>query len=105
MIRSYDNIKTVEGTQIKLGISLFLPGELTMDEVDFTASFYIYPERARVFEKSGMSRVNENLYTVTVDTAAMGVGEIQSQFEVILPDGRREKFKKNTNVFIASGMH
>lgn len=33
---------TVTGTEMKFSLRLCLPGALTMDDVDFTAEFYIY---------------------------------------------------------------
>lgn len=42
---------TIVGTQIKFALSLSLPGRLSMDEVDFAATFYTVSNRCVVISK------------------------------------------------------
>ncbi|MDR1882985.1 MAG: hypothetical protein LBR26_09445 [Prevotella sp.] len=98
------NVKTVEGTQLKLNVSLCLPGNLTMDDVGFACFFYIYSNKTKRFEKEKMSRVDENNYTVLLDTKGMGSGTVMYQIAVILPDGRVEVIKGSTGEQISHGL-
>jgi hypothetical protein len=99
-----NRVKTVEGTQMKLEISLCLPNDLTMDEVDFFCYFYIHPNKRKKFEKAEMNRMDSNNYAVILDTKGMGDGEVKYQASVTLPDGRTEIIKGSTTQKISYGL-
>lgn len=63
---------SITGTEMKFALGLDLPGGLTMDDVEFEALFYIYSNRTETIPKSGMGRLDENTYIVTLDTSRIG---------------------------------
>lgn len=89
--------KTVEGSQIKLNVHIELPGELTMDDVDFTCTFFVTPTRFTRLSKGEMKRLDADNYIAVVDTRLTGPGEIFCDAQVFLPDGRMETERTNTH--------
>lgn len=82
-----ENNPSISGTEMKFALGLDLPGGLTMDDVEFEALFYIYSNRTATIPKSGMGRLDENTYIVTLDTARIGGGgRIKCQVRVEIPD-------------------
>lgn len=82
-----ENNPSISGTEMKFALGLDLPGGLTMDDVEFEALFYIYSNQTVTIPKSGMGRLDENTYIVTLDTARIGGGgRIKCQVRVEIPD-------------------
>lgn len=82
-----ENNLSITGTEMKFALSLELPGGLTMDDVEFEARFYIYSNRTVTITKSGMSRLDEGTYIVTLDTSLIGGGgRVKCQVRVEIPD-------------------
>lgn len=101
----------VSGTELKFALALDLPSPLTMDGVDFRATFYIYRNRAVTIEKADMVRGEEGTYVVVLDTTPLGSGgTIRCQVEVELPDSdcadgvRTEIIKLDTNQMVIDGV-
>lgn len=79
--------KSVVGTELKFALSLSLPGSLTMDDVDFTASFYIYQGRSVDVPKAEMAKQDSDTYICVVDSSRLrSGGEVKCQVEVQVPD-------------------
>ena len=102
---------TITGTEMKFALSLSLPGGLTMDDVDFTADFYIYPSKVQRVTKAEMERQDDGTYVSVVDTALLrSGGPILCQVEVSLPDAscadgiRTEIVTLNTGEYIENGL-
>jgi hypothetical protein len=95
---------TVKGTVMKFAVSLSLPGSWTMDDVDFSASFFVYTSDSLAFGKDEMIRVDENTYTVEVDTGELSSGVICYQVKVVLPDGRVEIAGGKTMELVVNGL-
>lgn len=106
-----ENNITVVGTSVKFALSLTLPGNLTMDDVDFSASFFVVPGKSITIGKEEMLRVSKNTYTCVVDTTAIGAGNVKCQVEVLIPDApspggvRKEIICLNTGEEIRYGMY
>ena len=82
-----ENNPSISGTEMKFALGLDLPGGLTMDDVEFEALFYIYSNRTVTIPKSGMGRLDENTYIVTLDSARIGGGgRIRCQVRAEIPD-------------------
>ena len=96
-------MKTVAGTGIKFNLSLGLPSGLTMDDADFSCTFYVYTNRRKEYDKSLFSRVDKDSYMVVLDTSDMGTGEIMCQIEVQLPE-RKEILTINTGEYVSGGL-
>lgn len=103
--------KTVVGTELKFAVALTLPGGLTMDEVDFTAEFYIYPNRSVAVPKAEMARQDADTYVAVVDSSRLGYGgEVKCQVAVQIPDSacadgfRAEIVKIHTGEHISHGL-
>ena len=103
--------KTVVGTELKFALTLDLPGGLTMDDVDFTASFYIYQGRSADIPKSDMERQDDGAYVCVVDTSRLGSGgEVKCQVEVSVTDSscddgiRTEILTLYTGEYISDGL-
>lgn len=79
------------GTQIKFNVSLSLPGGLTMDDIRFTAEFFIYSNRVMKIDKSEMKRIDANNYVAVCDTSLTGSGEIKLRVTAYLPDAPGER--------------
>lgn len=94
----------VKGTIIKVVISIKLPSELTMDDVDFSCKFYVYINNVQTIDKKDMKRVDENNYIAYVDTGVIGNGEIMIETTAYLPDQdyeggiRKEIDRMNTEI-------
>lgn len=92
------------GTQVKFSISLDLPGGLTMDDIRFTAEFYVYSNRVVKVDKTGMRRLDAGNYVAVCDSADTGRGEIKLRITAYLPDGdteRKEIETVSTGVFVS----
>ena len=94
---------TIVGTQIKFALSLSLPGGLTMDEVDFSATFYTVTNRCVAIGKGDMSRQDDGTYVCVVDTGTLGAGRIKCEVEALLPDSSMPDGKRKEVVFIDTG--
>lgn len=94
---------TIVGTQIKFALSLSLPGQLSMDEVDFAATFYTVSNRCVVIGKEDMIRQGDNTYVCVVDTDTLGAGRIKCEVEALLPDSSMPDGKRKEVVFIDTG--
>lgn len=94
---------TIVGTQIKFALSLSLPGQLSMDEVDFAATFYAASNRCVVIGKEDMLRQDDSTYVCIVDTDMLGAGRIKCEVEVLLPDSSMSDGKRKEVVFIDTG--
>lgn len=94
---------TIVGTQIKFALSLSLPGQLSMDEVDFAATFYTASNRCVVIGKEDMLRQDDNTYVCIVDTDTLGAGRIKCEVEALLPDSSMPDGKRKEVVFIDTG--
>lgn len=77
----------IEGTEIKMNVSIEPIGELTMDSYDFRVSFYCSPTKKVRLTKEDAIRIDENNYLYPLDTGKMGVGHLKLQVEAQLPDG------------------
>lgn len=93
----------VVGTQQKYNVSLELPNNQTMDDVDFTCQFYTSSRSNVTVEKKDMVRVDENNYTTVVDTSITGAGSMKCQITVDLGD-RTEVIKVQTLQSVADGL-
>jgi hypothetical protein len=93
----YCHIKTIEGTFIRFVVTLEIPGNITMDDVDFSIDFYVFPNKKRHFKKAETFRIDENSCAVTLDTSGMGAGRILYTIDVVLPDGSREIIGSRTD--------
>ena len=93
------------GTRVKFNISLTLPGGLTMDDIHFTAEFFIYSNRVVKIDKSKMQRIDTGNYVAVCDTSQTGSGEIKMRVTAYLPDGpgeRKEIETVSTKVIVVS---
>lgn len=95
-----DNNITIVGTQIKFMLSLSLPQNLAMDDVDFSASFYTVSNRAVIIHKQEMQRIDGNNYICIVDTHNLGAGRIKCQVEALLPDSSMPDGKRKEVVYV-----
>lgn len=77
----------IEGTEIKVNVSIEPMGELTMDSYDFVANFYCSPLRQVKIAKEDAIRVDANNYICCIDTGETGVGHLKLQVEARIPDG------------------
>lgn len=78
-------METDLGTVYKLNVSIELPDNLTMDDVDFSCRFYCWKDSVEV-KKDQMIRLDENNYIAVVDSNLIGRGEIINQVTVNIPD-------------------
>ncbi len=81
---------TNNGTQAKFAISLSLPNGLTMDDVDFSATFYVQRGYSVYVSKETMQKQEDGTYTAIVDTEGMGSGLVKCQVEALIPDSQIE---------------
>ena len=95
---------TIVGTQIKFALSLSLPDRLSMDEVDFSATFYAVSNRCVAISKEGMSRQDDGTYVCIVDTDTLGAGRIKCEVEALLPDSSMPDGKRKEVIFIDTGV-
>lgn len=77
---------TLTGSQIPFAVSLALPTPLTMDDIDFEVTFWIYSSKTVTFSKAAMTRNDENNYQCTVDTAQLGRGRVNCKVAAHIPD-------------------
>jgi hypothetical protein len=77
---------------------------LTMDDVDFSVSFLIYPNKKKVIPKSDMVRVNKHNYRAVLNTDSMGKGRIMYQIDITTPDGTADIISGATNETLSSGV-
>ena len=94
---------TIVGTQIKFALSLSLPDRLSMDEVDFSATFYTVSNRCVPFDKGDMIRQDDGTYVCIVDTDTLGAGRIKCEVEALLPDSSMPSGMRKEVVFIDTG--
>ena len=94
---------TIVGTQIKFALSLSLPDRLSMDNVDFAATFYTVSNRCVVISKRDMIRQDDGTYVCIVDTDTLGAGHIKCEVEALLPDSSMADGKRKEVVFIDTG--
>jgi hypothetical protein len=90
-------LKTVEGTCIRFVVTLETPGGFTTDDIDFSIDFYVYPNKRKTFQKAETVRIDENCFSVALDTAGMGAGLIMYRIDITMPDGSREIISGDTN--------
>lgn len=94
------------GTELKFNCSLSLPSDLTMDGVDFSATFTGENGKSLEIKKADMKRVDEKNYLALVDTSLVGKGRYICTFTVYIPDEdfadslRTEIFDVLTNVVV-----
>ncbi len=77
----------IEGTEIKVNVSIEPMAGLTMDSYDFMVSFYCSPVKKVRLAKAEGIRVDENNYIYLLDTGKMGVGRLKMQVTAEIPDG------------------
>ena len=105
-----DKCATVVGTEIKFAITLDLPAPLTMEKVDFTATFYCLRDRLEI-KKEEMIRQDDGSYIAIVDTSKIGAGEVKCDIEAQLPDSqcadgfRTERIRLTTGEVVRGGLH
>lgn len=93
------------GTVYKLNVNIELPGNLTMDDVDFTSEFFVWRETVEV-KKADMIRLDESNYIAVLDSSLIGRGEIKNRTTVMIPDNdimggfRREVYMEETGIII-----
>ena len=80
---------TCVGSVLKYNICLsHIPNGLTMDDIDFTAHFYMVAGKEYVVSKSEMTRVDANNYIANVDTSVTGSGSsMKCRIDNLIPDG------------------
>lgn len=76
---------TGNGSELLFSIKLNLPGNLTMDDVLFSAKFKAYTDKSALIEKENMQRVSENEYIALVPTYEVGIGKISYEISVTIP--------------------
>lgn len=102
---------TNNGTQAKFAISLSLPNGLSMEDVDFTATFFVNRGYSVSVSKETMQQQDDGTYTAIVDTAQMGSGLVKCQIEALLPDSqiagglRKEIVTVVTTEEVRNGLH
>lgn len=94
----------LEGTELKYNLQLTLPSGLSMDDVDFTARFFIVSSRMQVITKADMTRVDKDNYTMIVDTSVIGYGvNIKCEVDVEIQDETAENGKRMEKILIELG--
>ena len=96
------------GTQAKIQVSNLPIGDLTMDDYYFELEAYTTAggRRSQRITKDQATRVDANHYTVIIDTALLGLGELWVDQTAFIPDGdapsgqRREVSVSFTNLIV-----
>lgn len=74
-------------TEAKLNINIEPIDDLTMDDYDFTVDIYCNSNgNILSFNKSELTRVDENNYIAKVDTTKLDVGAIKVKITAYIPD-------------------
>lgn len=91
---------TCVGSVLKYNICLsHIPNGLTMDDIDFTAHFYMVAGKEYVVSKSEMTRVDANNYIANVDTSVTGSGaSMKCRIDNLIPDGSWKEGIRPENV-------
>ena len=70
-----------------------------MDDIDFTAHFYMVAGKEYVVSKSEMTRVDANNYIANVDTSVTGSGaSMKCWIDNLIPDGSWKEGIRPENV-------
>lgn len=101
-----NDVVTLSGTEIKFNVNLTLPNDLTMEDVEFNATFFTHPCDSVKIGKQSMTKCDDGSYNCVLDTSAFrGSGLIYCDVEVLLPDNacvdgyRTERVRVKTGEF------
>ncbi|MGM9862704.1 MAG: hypothetical protein ACI305_00365 [Lepagella sp.] len=101
-----NDVVTLSGSEIKFNIKLTMPNDLTMEKVEFSATFFTRPGDGVTIDKQAMTKCDDGSYNCVLDTAAFrGIGLIYCDVEVRLPDNdcadgyRTERVRVQTGEF------
>lgn len=75
-----------EGTIKKLVATIEPIGNITLSQCDFRAIFSTYGHTPLVINKSDAVKQSDDSYMFVVDTAKVGIGELDCQLVVWIPD-------------------
>lgn len=76
------------GTELKLNINIEPIGTTSMATYDFNIDVYTQLSNKHLFiEKADMKKVDDNNYSVIVDTEKIGAGRVMCKVTAYLPDG------------------
>ena len=90
------------GTELKLNINIEPIGEITMDDYDFEVDVYCSLKRVQTIKKEDAIRVDENNYTLCVDSSLLGHGELKAKVTAFIPDGDFEDNYRTEVVYITT---
>lgn len=94
------------GTELKVNVHIDEVDGIKMSDMDFTCTFFIYPQRNEIIEKSSMVKADEENYVAIVDSSKLGKGLIQCKIAVDIPDSdfpdgfRKEIVTVPTGIYI-----
>lgn len=97
---------TTLGTAYKMNVSVDGLVNMTLADVDFRCTFYVYTGKELTLEKSEMVRVDNDNYLAVFDSAKLGRGNIKMRMSLDIPDSdcpdgvREEIYTINTGVKI-----
>ena len=74
------------GTEVKFNIHLDPTDGQHMSGYDFAVDFYTFIDRKLTLTKEEMTQVDDDNYTVVVDTQQVGCGELKAKITAYIPD-------------------
>lgn len=76
----------------------------SMDDIEFSCTFYCSPIKKITIQKKDMIRLDENNYVAIVDSSLIGKGIIHNEIELLINDNdipsgiRKEIYTEKTDV-------
>lgn len=74
------------GSKRKIGIGTEPIGDITLSQCDFSIELYCSPFKPVVFQKGDAEKIDENSYSVILDSTIVGVGKLKCKLIVGIPD-------------------
>lgn len=74
------------GSEREIGFGIEPINDFTLSECDFSVELYCSPFKPVVFQKSEAKKIDENNYSVILDTTLVGTGKLKCKLTIGIPD-------------------
>ena len=99
--------RVFKGADLKLNLHIDPIGDLSMENYDWTASFYCESESPIEVNRKQAKKIDSNNYIITLNTSNLSTGMLKCTIEADIPDAdfkddntRKEIVKLNTGIII-----